>query len=69
MSLIGDILSIAFDVGKFVAEAISNGDEQVWRPIADILPVPLKSRLERVAQDAKMKADLEDILGKDEDQD
>ncbi len=61
MSLVGDILSAAADIGKFVAEAIFNGEEQVWRPIAELLPSPLKSRLERVAQDAKTKKTLENV--------
>jgi hypothetical protein len=65
MSIVADILSIAFDVGKFVAGAIASGNEQAWRPIADILPIPLKSRIEMVAQAAKTQTELEEVLGKD----
>ena len=66
MSLVGDIISIAFDVGKFLAEAISSGDEKTWRAIADILPAPLKSRVERVGQDSLTQQALENVLEKDD---
>jgi hypothetical protein len=67
MSLVGDIISIAFDVGKFLAEAISSGDVKTWRAIADILPDPLKSRIERVGQDTLTQQAVEDVLRKDSD--
>jgi hypothetical protein len=62
-SIIGDVINIAFEVGKFVADAITSGDEKAWRPIADILPSPLKSRVVRVAEDAKTRMELEKVLG------
>jgi len=65
MSIVADILEVAFDVGKFVAQAISSGDEKQWRPIAEILPSPLKSRVEMVAQRAQTQKELEEVLGKD----
>ena len=67
MSLVGDIISVAFDVGKFLAEAISSGDEKTWRAISDILPAPLKSRVERIGQNVLTQQGLEDVLGKDSD--
>jgi hypothetical protein len=62
MSVIATIIDVAFDVGKYIARAIQEGDEAKWRPIADVLPEPLKSRLERIAQDTKTKNALEDIF-------
>lgn len=62
-ALISDILGVAFEVGKYVADAIASGDEQAWRPIADILPAPLKTRVVRTAEDAKTRLELDKILG------
>lgn len=67
MSMVGDIISVAFDIGKFLAEAISSGDEKTWRAVADILPAPLKSRVERIGQDVLTQQALENVLGKDGD--
>jgi len=40
MSVIATIIDVAFDVGKYIAQAIQEGDEAKWRPIADVLPEP-----------------------------
>ena len=60
-----EVFEVAFEVGKFIAGAILAGDDHIWRPIADIMPAPLKSRIERVAQDAKTEAELRKVLSPD----
>ena len=40
-------------------EAIVNGDDHVWKPIAQIIPDPLKSRLTLEASKQKLISDFE----------
>lgn len=61
-TLVIQVLEASFEIAKFLTSAILEGDDHVWRPIASILPTPLKSRLERLAQDAKTEAELRKII-------
>jgi hypothetical protein len=56
------ILEFAFDVAKHIFNAITSGDEDQWKPIADILPDPLKTRMMILAEDEKTRQEIEKIL-------
>ncbi|MFH1811847.1 MAG: hypothetical protein ABIJ09_24125 [Pseudomonadota bacterium] len=53
------VIEIAGEIALEILRAIRSGDEARWRPMADVFPMPIKARIERIAQDELTRRELE----------